>query len=270
MNNRFEIFLLFLVLAAAVGIISVNLSPGARIIPEGPVSRTPGPPHETGYPTGQIITVSEPVRLSGYFRFLDSISARQSHFRHHNLPGERLIVLANSRLLADRIRLASAHPDSVILPSGSRLNIPDSMTSLSFRNTLRTSVFWLDCARSSAIVTSGSDTLFCASFQMTDSMGRWDTSESMNGVVLRAHRKTCNYPCERGGHQPALEISLEKIPVPLIISSEDFRQSEFTRDGFNFIWFSREDIWVLYYLLPPGTPVRWNVVQRENTVRLLH
>lgn len=266
LNVRVLIFLL--ALAAVIIMIKMNSTPRTEASELPAVSA--GPPDERGYPLGRVITVNHPVRLSGYYDFLDSLSARHSHFRYHSLPGERLILMANSRLLDERIRLADAHPDSVILPAGSQLNIPDSLTALSFHNTLRTSVLWLNCSNSQAYVTSGLDTLFCAEFQMTDSMGRWDTSDSMNGVILRAHRRTCRYPCLHSIHQPALEISLEKIPVPLIITSDDNRDSAFTDDGFNFIWFATSDIWVLYYLLPPGTPVRWNVVQRENAVRIWH
>lgn len=272
--NRMKLLIPLLLVAAIAVFISmkanrsVSEDAGAEKPMETVLSSSPF--DEASYPAARVVAVEAPVRISRYFEFLDSLATTESHLMHHNLPGDRLIVLANSHLLEKRMQLASANADAVFLPSGSLLNMPDSLTALSLSKTLRSSVLVLDCMSSEAFVLTGMDTLFCTVFHMADSMGRWDTSDSMKGMVLRAHRKACLFPCEEDIHLPALEIKFERIPVPLILAAAGRAEQDLYPDAFNFIWFPPEDMWMLYYLLPPGTPVRWNVVRRENTIRVVH
>ena len=216
------------------------------------------PLDENNYPESQRVYVPMDVTSGAYFRFLDSLAFSREEFRGLNMPGDRLIVLANTWILDSLTNEGpDASEDHIIIPARSRLNIPDRATALSLMQTMRQSILQLDTARQLMTIRYGTDTLFCTSAYLERAIPpEAIVPINTNGMVTVSHRRT-RFPGPPQAIRPCLEIGIgmsDQRSGFLIGSAPETGKDI----PINLIHVAPADIWIIHYLAPPGTPFRIN------------
>lgn len=209
---------------------------------------------ENNYPDSQILSIARPITRIEYHPWIDSLSNQSAELHRYNLPPERLIVLSNTWLLES---LASGNPalkgyaQETVIEKNSLINIPDRITAHSLFTTLRKSFLEINLRDSVIYLKSDSDTLFRTRFTLTDN-SIIHHFKSRTGYVQSVHRRTCFPECRNQQLLPCLELFIgDESPHLLVGCPGNLAQSEIT----NLLSVKASDIWMLYYLAPPGAAV---------------
>lgn len=213
------------------------------------------PYDENNYPVHQVVRTPKPVELFAYFRFMDSLTGIRQELRGLDMPGDRIIALANTWIIDSLAAAAVRGHVGVVIPSGARINIPDTVTAKWINTTIRKNKIIIDLGESRCYVTSGTDTIFKASIiqppEGLDPQGI--QGDTILASVIALHRATHFGQQElEYAKLPCLETHTAEGPVFLIGSAP----KGWNHTARNFIHVSPADVWMIYHLAPPGTTVK--------------
>lgn len=209
---------------------------------------------ENNYPAHQVIRTLQSVDINSYFRFIDSITEIRPELRGLDMPGDRIVALSNTWIIDSLASSAIPGHQGLVIPAGSRINIPDTATAKWINLTLRKNQLIIDLRRSMCFINSGSDTILKASVLPAKNGFNPQGLEvdSIRAIVTVLHRATRYGHAEQKSLKlPCLEIHTTKGPIFLMGSAPDGWKHE----AGNFFHLSPADIWMVYHLAPPGTPV---------------